>query len=378
MKRLLLLLVLILPPQLAAQTSVIYSLSPSSTTAGGPAFTLTVTGSFAVACANPITFNNIVVTGGVFTYASIQVTIPATSITAIKNVPVQYVCGGFQSQVVYFPVVSPIVQPTSYVPTYFVAGQNTPVTVYGQGFLPGAVILFDNVAQTTTFVNSGQLTASIPGTSILYSSGNHKVLVYNGGGGGGSSTPAVSFSPTSCAFGNQAVGTPSSICTVTVTSSGTANLAISSISKSGTNAADFSQGGTCTTTTYAPGRTCLITSIFTPSGAGAETASINVADNAAGSPQAIGLGGTGVAGHYVVLTWTASVSTGVLGYNVYRSTVNGGPYARLNATFLNAVTYTDSGVSSGNTYYYVVTAVGNSSYSNTESIYSNQYTAVIP
>jgi fibronectin type 3 domain-containing protein len=76
----------------------------------------------------------------------------------------------------------------------------------------------------------------------------------------------------------------------------------------------------------------------------------------------------------VTLNWTASTST-VSGYNVYRSTTNGSGYAKINSSLVSAVTYSDSTVQDGNTYYYVTTAVDSSG---TESAYSNQATAVIP
>lgn len=78
--------------------------------------------------------------------------------------------------------------------------------------------------------------------------------------------------------------------------------------------------------------------------------------------------------HTVTLNWTASTSI-VVGYNVYRSTVSGGPYTRLNGSFVSAVTYTDSTVLSAQTYYYVTSAVDANSI---ESIYSNEVSAVIP
>jgi fibronectin type 3 domain-containing protein len=73
----------------------------------------------------------------------------------------------------------------------------------------------------------------------------------------------------------------------------------------------------------------------------------------------------------VTLTWTASVSTTVTGYNVYRSTVSGTGYMKV-ATLVQGTTYQDSTVASGTTYYYVVTAVGPG---NAESVYSNEASA---
>lgn len=59
----------------------------------------------------------------------------------------------------------------------------------------------------------------------------------------------------------------------------------------------------------------------------------------------------------VPLTWTASVSTTVVGYNVYRGTVAGGPYTQVNASPVSGTTYPDNSVAPGTTYFYVVTAV---------------------
>ena len=84
--------------------------------------------------------------------------------------------------------------------------------------------------------------------------------------------------------------------------------------------------------------------------------------------------GTGTS-HSVSLTWTASASTGVVGYYVYRGAASGGPYTKLNATAVAATNYTDSAVASGQTYYYVATAVDGTG---TESVYSASVPAVVP
>jgi hypothetical protein len=80
--------------------------------------------------------------------------------------------------------------------------------------------------------------------------------------------------------------------------------------------------------------------------------------------------------HGVTLNWGASTSQNVAGYNVYRSTTTGGPYAKLNTTgLITVLTYTDSAVLASQTYYYVATAVDINS---NESAYSAQTTATIP
>lgn len=79
-------------------------------------------------------------------------------------------------------------------------------------------------------------------------------------------------------------------------------------------------------------------------------------------------------GHSVNLSWNTSSSAGVA-YNVYRSNVSGGPYAKVNSTPISGTSYSDTGVQSTHTYYYVVTAVDGNG---VESDYSNQASAVIP
>jgi fibronectin type 3 domain-containing protein len=79
--------------------------------------------------------------------------------------------------------------------------------------------------------------------------------------------------------------------------------------------------------------------------------------------------------HTVGLTWTASVSTDVVGYNIYRGSVSGGPYSILDAAPVASDAYSDSTVQSGQTYFYVVRSVDNTG---TESANSSQVQAVIP
>jgi fibronectin type 3 domain-containing protein len=78
--------------------------------------------------------------------------------------------------------------------------------------------------------------------------------------------------------------------------------------------------------------------------------------------------------HTVGLSWIASTSV-VAGYNVYRSTVSGQSYTRMNGSFVGGLSYLDLSVQNGLTYYYVTTAVDSSGI---ESVYSNEVSAKIP
>src|SRR5712691_11495578 len=79
--------------------------------------------------------------------------------------------------------------------------------------------------------------------------------------------------------------------------------------------------------------------------------------------------------HSVALSWIASTTSTVSGYNVYRSTVSGTGYAKMNSLLVSVLIYTDASVQNATTYYYVTTAVDATG---TESVYSNEVSAVIP
>ncbi len=137
---------------------------------------------------------------------------------------------------------------------------------------------------TTTGVISGTLTltdsaSTSPQTVPLTGTGIAASLV---------------FSPPSLTFADQTVGTSSTASTVTLTNSGTAALTITSVTITGTNAADYSQTNTCGSS-VAAGASCSINVVFTPTASGTRTASISVADSAVGSPQTVPLTGTGIA-----------------------------------------------------------------------------------
>lgn len=79
--------------------------------------------------------------------------------------------------------------------------------------------------------------------------------------------------------------------------------------------------------------------------------------------------------HSVTLTWVASVTPGVSGYQVYRGTASGGPYTLVSSTGTSLLAYTDLNVTAGLSYYYVVTAMD---VSGNESDYSNEAAATVP
>jgi len=114
---------------------------------------------------------------------------------------------------------------------------------------------------------------------------------------------------------------------------------------------------------------------FTPQNAGAVLANLSFLSDASNSVTVQSLTGIGAVAHTVDLSWNASTSQDVIGYNVYRGPTSGGPYQKINPMLDPSTVYTDSNVGNGNTYYYVATAVNSS---DQESVYSNEAQAVIP
>ena len=193
-------------------------------------------------------------------------------------------------------------------------------------------------------------------------------------GVGTASVQQLSATPASLSFGSVSLGTTTTQ-GVTLTNTGNSSVSISQCTVSGTGT-PFSISGLTTPLNLAAGQSTTFTMIFAPTSSGTLTDTLNVVSNATNSPLAIALSGTGAqaASHSVSLTWNAS-SSPVAGYYIYRGTQLGGPYTKLNTTSLAGLTYTDGAVQSGQTYFYVVSAVDSSGL---ESVYSNEVSAAVP
>jgi len=187
-------------------------------------------------------------------------------------------------------------------------------------------------------------------------------------------SPAVSVSATSLYFGYYAVGTKGRPENLFVTNSGKARLTITSITLTGANASDLVQNNNCGSS-VAAGGTCTIVVLFTPSAIGARAAALSISDSSTGSPQTVSLSGTG--SHDVILSWTASPTPGVIGYNIYRGTTSGGESATpLNSTPTNGTNFTDETVTAGAVYYYLATSVTSDGV--TESAASSETSTTVP
>jgi hypothetical protein len=173
--------------------------------------------------------------------------------------------------------------------TISVTGTNA--TDFGQintcdsGLPPGAKC---TITLTFTPTQSGPQTAVVTITDNAAGSPQGIALT----GTGVASGPNATLSPASATFSTQLVGTTSPAQPITLTNYGTATLSISSITIKGADPGDFAQTSTCGSS-VAPGASCTISVTFTPTGINSRNASLSIADNALGSPQKVGLTGTG-------------------------------------------------------------------------------------
>jgi len=157
---------------------------------------------------------------------------------------------------------------------------------------------------TVTFdpTTSGARSASVSITDNA--PGSPQTIALNGTG----IAAAVSLSATSLTFAAQLVGTTSSPQVVTLTNTGNGPLTVSSITATGA----FSQTNNCTSS-IAPGASCSIGIVFSPTTTGSLTGAVSISDNAPGSPQTIALTGTGVAPAVRLSTTSLTFATQLVG-----------------------------------------------------------------
>lgn len=156
----------------------------------------------------------------------------------------------------------------------FATGMTTPLTI-----APGATSNF-----TTTFTPTA--TGAATGQINLVSDAPNSPSVVPLAGTG--IQPGSSLSPTSLAFGNQAVGTQSATGTVTLSNPGTDALTVTAFNVTG----PFLAQGLTLPRTIAVGATATFQVLFAPTVAGAATGSVTVVSDAPTAP-VVTLSGTG-------------------------------------------------------------------------------------
>jgi hypothetical protein len=262
------------------------------------------------------------------------------------------------------------------------AGTSTAVvssySISGSGFSISSLAMpFSLTAGATTYFAVGfkpTASGSFTGSLTLKNSSGTVLATIGLSGSGSGSTKSLVSSTSKLSFGNETVGGSETLA-VALINTGNSSVTISGVSISGSSAYSVTSG--VSGATLAAGQTATLNIVFAPKSAGTFTGTVTVVSNATNTAPAVAVSGTGISStsHSVALSWSASTSSGVTGYNVYRSTVSGTSYTRINSSPTASLRYTDGSVASGGRYYYVVTAVNSSG---AESARSSQTTAIIP
>jgi chitodextrinase len=171
------------------------SIAPTSATAGGAAFPLTLNGSNFVAGAQVDFGTNPAITPTTITSTQITATVPAGDIATGGTVNVTVMNpapGGGASSAQTFTINNIAATITSLNPSTIAAGGAAfTLTLNGTNFVSTSVVNFNGTAMPTTFKSATQLTASISAADIA-NAGNANVTVTNPPPGGGT-TPNFVF-----------------------------------------------------------------------------------------------------------------------------------------------------------------------------------------
>jgi hypothetical protein len=173
----------------------INQLAPGSATAGGPAFTMLITGS-------NFTSTSVVTVGStsvaVLTYSTttdLYVTVPASAITTAGTEPVIVSTAGGTSAPVTFYVENPPPSAGGVTPPSVPAGSAAlTLNVTGTNFAPGSTVLVNGSARVTTYVSSTLLQATLLASD--FSQGGTLVITVSSPGPGGGVSSAITLTIT--------------------------------------------------------------------------------------------------------------------------------------------------------------------------------------
>ncbi|MDX9767524.1 MAG: choice-of-anchor D domain-containing protein [Ectothiorhodospiraceae bacterium] len=176
------------------------------------------------------------------------------------------------------------------------------LTVTGENFAAGDVVLWNGMPRTTQFVSATQLQAAITAADVA-TAGVAAVSVRRSDGSAtsavslpftiGALAPAVDLDPTSLDFGDQQVGTTSDAGEVTLSNPGAADLTVSGLSVVG----PFTLTHDCGTLpfTLAPGADCTLSLRFAPQAIGAQNGAVALEANTTNGTHLLSLAGNGLA-----------------------------------------------------------------------------------
>ena len=228
-----------------------------------------------------------------------KIALTGTGISASQQIVLSQTSLGFKNQVVGTKSTTAYVyvsnQSGSTVPisTVTLAGTNASDFIESDGCagqsLGGHQTCYIAINFNPATGSLGSRTATI--TEKDSASGSPRVITLTGTGI--ASAPSVALYPSSLNFGSQALNTKSAPVTFSVTNTGSTNLTITKVAS--TNSGEFAIASDgCTGMSIAAGSNCLVSVTFDPNAGSTQSASIQVTDNATGSPQTLPVTGLSV------------------------------------------------------------------------------------
>jgi IPT/TIG domain len=258
-------------------------------------------------------------------------------------------CGGPGDPILTTPTTPP---PTisSFAPTSGPVG--AALTLTGSAFTGATAVTFNGTTANYSVTSDTKITTSVPSGATT---GKISVTTPQG-----TATSSTSFT----------VPIPPTISSISPTSGPTGGGTVVTID--GTN---FQNGATVRFGQVAATNTKFNSSTQLEATTPVESAGlVDITVTNPDGQSAVAMGAFTFVFHEVSLTWTPSTST-VDGYNIYRATVSGGPYSKINPSLISGTMYKDDTVLGGKTYFYVATAVDSNG---VESAYSNEASATVP
>lgn len=245
------------------------------------------------------------------------------------------------------------------------------VSASGSGFSVSGITtpLTLNAGQSATFSVSFTPSSSgdVSGNVAITSTATNPTLNVPLSGTGVTAVGQLTVSPTTLGLGNVVAGSSGS-----ASGSLTASGASVTVTAASTNNSVFSVGGLSLPATIQAGKSTSFLVTFSPQVAGSASAVLTFTSSAQPGTTTENLTGTGTSAptHSVNLSWNASTSSNISGYNIYRAVfkTSCGSYSKVNTVLNTGTLYTDSSVVDGTSYCYASTAVNTSS---EESGYSN-------
>ena len=202
---------------------------PSSASAGGAAFTLTVTGTNFIST-SAVHWNGVALTTTFGSATQLTAAVPASDIATAGTASVTVfnpTPGGGTSTSLTFTINAaannPVPTLTALQPSSATAGGTAfTLTVTGTNFVSSSAVKWNGVALTTTFGSATQLTAAVPASDIA-TSGSAAVTVFNPTPGGGAST-ALTFT-----IGDFTISSPTGPQTIVAGQSATFTIATAAV-----------------------------------------------------------------------------------------------------------------------------------------------------